>query len=45
MTTIIYDETDDVGFDVDEPCPQCRGFGVQHCCEGEVCNEPGSTDK
>lgn len=22
-----------------EPCPDCGGTGIQHCCEGDRCSE------
>lgn len=30
----------DVPKDALEPCADCGGTGVAHCCEGLICNDP-----
>ena len=28
----------------EEPCPDCNGTGIVHCCEGEQCQKEVSAD-
>lgn len=28
-----------------ETCPDCGGYGIIHCCEGEIANDPRGEDQ
>ena len=28
-----------------EACPDCGGYGIIHCCEGEIANDPRGEDQ